>query len=136
MLQRLGVAQFLGCLIDHIESRTGHPCYDDPNNRASPLYSVQVSRVEPVDTKTMFADSYEVWVHCIAEPTVPYSNAPVLALVESLEEAMTEEVELPEPFQLLLQSYGGMQTLKQDESHEGHAVLVYTFRVCYGFRCK
>lgn len=136
MLQRLSMAEFLGCLIEHIEASTGLRCYDDPNNRESPLYSVQLVRSEPADTKTMYVDTYEVWVHCISAPTKPYSNAPVLALVQSLEEAMTEDVALPRGYKLVRQVYGGLQTLKEDESHEGHAVLSFEFHVCYGFRCK
>jgi hypothetical protein len=136
MLQRLSVAEFLGCLIDHIEGNTELRCYDDPNNKESPLYSVQLVRSEPADTKTMYVDVYTVWVHCISEPTRPYSTAPVLALVQKLEEAMSEDVALPSGYQLVRQVYGGLQTLKKDESDEGHAVLSFDFHVCYGFRCK
>lgn len=137
MLKRLSIAEFLGCLIGHIKERTGTPCYDSPDNRPSPLYSVQLVRTEPADTKTMYVDSYQVWVHCISEPAVgAYSNAPVLALVQALEEAMSEDLALPEPFRMYMQVYNGVQTLKMDKTREGHAVLSYEFRVCYGFRCK
>ena len=136
MLRRLSIAEFLGCLITHIEAKTELDCYDDPNNKESPLYSVQLNRSEPADTKTMYVDSYDVWVHCIAAPVKPNSTAPVLALVQKLEEAMTDDVALPRGFEVIRQSYDGLQTLKTDESGEGHAVLAYTFHVCYGFRCK
>lgn len=135
-LTRLSIAEFLGCLIDHVEAATGLRCYDDPENRESPFYSVQFLKSEPANTKTMFVDVYQVWVHCIAAPAKPHSNAPVLALVESLEEAMTSDVRLPDGFQLVAQVYGGLQSLKRDESGEGHAVLTYDFHICYGFRCK
>lgn len=137
MLKRLSIAEFLGCLISHIEEATGIPCYDSPDNRESPLYSVQLIRSEPAHTKTMYVDHFEVWVHCISEPVRPqYSNAPVLALVQTLEEAMSDDVALPEPYRMYMQVYNGLQTLKMDESKEGHAVLSYDFHVCYGFRCK
>lgn len=137
MLKRLGIADFLGCLITTIADRTGVPCYDSPDNEESPLYSVQLVRSEPADTKTMYIDVYTVWVHCISEPVKPrYSNAPVLSLVQTIEEAMTEAIALPEPYLLYRQDYDGLQTLKADETGEGHAVLSYTFRICYGFRCK
>jgi len=136
MLKRLGIADFIGCLIEHIESRTGLRCYDSPDGVPSPFYSVQLLRSEPANTKTMFVDVYRVWIHCISEPVNPYSNAPVLGLVTALEEAMTEDVEPPDGYKLIRQTYGGLQTLKQDESDEGHAVLSFDFHICYGLRCK
>lgn len=136
MLKRISIAEFLGCLIDHIEANTGIKCCDDPDNVPSPLYGVQFVRSEPCNTKTAFVDMFEVYVHCISEPVHPYSNAPVLELVEKLEEAMTDDLELPEPFIVQRQVYNGLTELKKDESGEGHAVLGLAFYICYGFRCK
>lgn len=136
MLKRLSIAEFLGCLITHIESKTGIKCYDDPDNEKSPLFSVQLVSTEPANTKTMYIDSYEVWIHCISKPRKPYSNTPVLKLVQTLEEAMTDDLALPAPFQMYRQEYRGLQTLKKDPSNEGHAVLSFRFYICYGLRCK
>ena len=136
MLKRLSAGAFLGQLIRTIEERTEIKCYDDPDNKPSPLYSVQLVKTEPQDTKTMFIDSYEVWVHCISEEVNPYSNAPVLRLVQKLEEALTQDLKVEPPFFLHRQDYLGLQTLKKDASGEGHAVLTFRFLVCYGFRCK
>lgn len=136
MLKRLSIAEFLGCLIRHIEEKTGLPCYDSPLNKPSPLYSVQITKTKPQDTKTMYVDRYDVLIHCISEPTETQSTAPVLELVQKLEEAMTDDVAIPQQFQLLRQVYGGLQTVKVDESNEGHAVLSFSFSICYGFRCK
>lgn len=135
-LRRLSIAEFIGCLIDHIEEHTGLPCYDDPDGKASPFYSVQLVRSEPADTKTEFRDVYTVWIHCISKAVRPHSNAPVLVLVQKLEEAMTAELELPCPHLLQRQDYSGVQVLKKDESGEGHAVLSFDFHIRYGFRCK
>lgn len=135
-LKRFGIGEFIGALISHIEQNTNLPCYDSPDGKMSPFYSVELVKSEPQNTKTMFVDMYEVWIHCIGEPVKPYSNAQVLELVSTLEEAMTVELTLPAPYELISQDYGGLQTLKRDESGEGHAVLSYVFLVCYGFRCK
>lgn len=135
-LKRLGIGELDGLLIEHVKQGTGLPCYDSPDGKESPFYSVEIVKTEPQDTKTMFVDSCEVWVHCISKPTRPYSNAPVLRLVSRLEEAMTEDIALPGPYELVSQDYEGLQALKGDESGEGHAVLSYTIRVCYGFRVK
>lgn len=136
MLKRLSIAEFLGHLIGAVSERTGIPCYDSPEDRPSPLYSVQLVRSEPADTKTMYIDVYSVWIHCIGAPVRPYSNAPVLSLVQALEEAMSDGLALPEPYLLYRQVYDGLQTLKMDETGEGHAVLSFTFHICYGYRCK
>lgn len=136
MLQRLGIAQFIGCLIDYIEEATGIRCYDYPDNVESPLFSVEVASTTAANTKTMYIDVFNVNLHCISEPVEPYSNAPVLGLVQTLQEVMTDRFELPEPFSLYRLDFSGLQTLKRDESGEGHAILTYQFYICYGFRCK
>lgn len=136
MMKRLSAAEFLGCLIATIEKRTGISCYDNADNKPSPLYSVQLLRTEPANTKTMFIDRYEVSIHCISEEVEPYSNAPVLRLVQQLEEAMTDDLKLKVPYLLHRQDYLGLQALKKDPSGEGHAVLNFTFHICYGYRCK
>lgn len=136
MMKRLSVGGFLGCLIAAIKERTDISCYDNADNKPSPLYSVQLLRTEPANTKTMFIDRYEVYIHCISVKVEPYSNAPVLRLVQQLEEAMTDDLKLPAPYLLHRQDYSGLQVLKKDPSGEGHAVLSYTFHICYGYRCK
>ena len=136
MFQRLGIAQFLGCLIDHIGEATGIRCYDYPDNVPSPLFSAEVTSTEVANTKTMYLDVFNVSIHCISKPVEPYSSAPVLELVQKLQEAMTEAFPLPDPFLLYRCDFAGMQALKRDESGEGHAVLSYRFFICYGLRCK
>lgn len=136
MNRRMSLGEFLACLIGAIEGRTGIGCFDSPENVPSPLYSVELTGTEQADTKTMYVDKYKVWVHCISKPTEPYSNAPVLELVQKLEEALTDEIDVPEGFRLVRQDFEGVQTLKRDETGEGHAVLAFSFSVCYGFRCK
>ncbi len=135
-VQRLSLAVFLGCLIDAIEQGTGTKCYDSPENRASPLYSVELQNAQPENTKTMYIDAISVWVHCISEPVRPYSNAKVLGMIQRLEQALADGFELPEPFSLYRTTFDGVQTLKKDETDEGHAIVGVTFRVCYGLRVK
>lgn len=136
MNRRMSIGEFLGCLIDHVEAKTGVKCYDFPDNVPSPLYSVEIESTEDAKTKTMYLDVYNVLIHCVSEPVEPYSNAPVLRLEQKLEEAMTEDVALPAPFFLNDQSFAGLRDIKRDESGEGHAVVSYRFEVCYGYLCK
>lgn len=136
MMQRMSIGELLGIVAGTVEERTGIRCVDCPDNEESPFYSVEFVQSEPANTKTMFVDRHRLWLHCIAAPVQPHSNAPVLRLVKALEEALTRDIELPEPLRLNNQTYEGVQALKKDESGEGHAVLSYTFEVCYGFICK
>lgn len=136
MLQRMSIAEFLGTIITQVRERTGLPCVSDPDGEKSPFYSVELLQTQPQNNKTEYIDRYDVNIHCISEPVRPYSSAPVLDLVQRLEEAMSEDVGLPEPFDLCRQEYGGIQAIKRDESDEGHAVLSFSFLVGYGFRCK
>lgn len=138
MMQRLSAAVFLGTLIQTVADRTGGRCVDCPDNEPSPFYSVELLQVEPTDSsKTMFLDRYDVRVHCISEAVEPYSNAPVLRMVQTLEEAMAlRDLELPSPFYVFRTDYAGLRALKRDESGEGHAVLDFSFYVVYGYKCK
>ena len=136
MLQRMSIAEFLGVLNAAVEDRTGYPCHPNPDGKESPFYSVQLIKTEPKNTKTSFVDRYEVWIHCVAAPVVPHSDAPVLDLVQTIEEAMTDDVDLDGSFEMFNQQSNGLQSLKKDESGEGHAVLSFYFDVQYGLRCK
>lgn len=136
MLHRMSPVELLGALVTTIESRTGVTCCADPDNVPSPLYSVELTGTEPRNTKTGYVDRYEVDVHCISAPVEPFSQQPVLELVHALDEALTEDVELPPPFDMLNQEWRGIQAVKEDESHEGHAVVSLAFDVQYGLRCK
>ena len=134
--QRLSAGVFLGTLIEFIEERTGTPTFDTPENEQSPLYSVQLLRMEPANTKTMFVDRFDVSIHAIAAAVNPHSNAPVLRLIQALEIALDERVRIDEPFHVYDQEYRGIRSLKKDPSGEGHAVTDWSFFICYGFRCK
>lgn len=136
MIQRLNVALFMGAVINAVEARTGLRCYDNAENAESPFYCIEFIESKPANTKTMFVDHFTVWVHAISEAPHPWSSVPVLTLAHKLEEAMSTDIDVPEPFHVVRQEYGGMKTVKKDESGEGHAVLEFEFFICYGFKCK
>ena len=138
MLKKLGLVD----LIHSIQSKSeqnieGVRCYDSvPKNAPSPFYFVEVVGKRPADTKTMFCEIFTVWIHAIAAPEGNGSSIGIYNMIESLEESMTEDIELPECFNLVLQSSTGVQTIKTDETREKHAVLAYEFKVSYGFKVK
>lgn len=133
--QKLSPVTLIAAIQSKIENATGRKCYDHvPINETSPFYFTEITRILPSNTKTMFRDVYSVAVHCIAEESP--SSVGVYNLIENLQSALSEDISLPEPFELVMQTDNGVQTIKTDESGEKHAVVNFDFMVCYGFMCK
>lgn len=135
MLKQLNLTDLVGAVKARLEGNTTLPIYDvPPKNAPSPLVYVEVVGVEPRDSKTMYLKDYTLWLHVIADETA--SSVPLYQRIQDVNEAMTEDIELPECFTLVMQSDNGIQTIKTDESGEKHAVLEYGFRVCFGYKLK
>lgn len=133
--QKLSPVTLVAAVQDKIETLTGLRCYDHVSmNEESPLYFVEITRIQPANSKTMFRDVYSASIHCIAEESP--SSVGVYNLIENLQSALSEDVSLPEPFELVMQTDNGVQTIKTDESGEKHAIVNFDFMVCYGFMCK
>lgn len=133
--QKLSPVTLIAAVQDKIESLTDLRCYDHvPMNEESPLYFAEITRIQPANSKTMFRDVYSVAIHCIAEESP--SSVGVYNLIENLQSALSEDISLPEPFTLVMQTDNGVQTIKTDESGEKHAIVNFDFMVSYGFRCK
>lgn len=135
MYKQLGLEELISAIQKKVEGRTELKCYDAvPDNAESPFYFAEVADKRPAHSKTMYRDVFTVWIHAIAEPGD--SSMQIYELIQRLEEALTEDISLPEDVELLLQTNNGVQTIKTDETNEKHAVLAYEFTVCYGFKCK
>lgn len=133
--QKLSPVTLIAAVQDKIESLTDLRCYDHvPLNEESPLYFAEITRIQPANSKTMYRDVYSVAIHCIAEESP--SSVGVYNLIENLQSALSEDITLPEPFELVMQTDNGVQTIKTDESGEKHAIVNFDFMVCYGFMCK
>lgn len=133
--QKLSPVTLIAAVQEKVESLTELRCYDHvPLNEESPLYFAEIIRIQPANSKTMFRDVYSVAIHCIAEESP--SSVGVYNLIENLQSALSEDIILPEPFTLVMQTDNGVQTIKTDESGEKHAIVSYDFTVCYGFICK
>ena len=133
--QKLSPVTLIAAVQEKIEALTGLRCYDHvPLNEASPLYFAEITRIQPANSKTMFQDVYSVAIHCIAEESP--SSVGVYNLIENLQSALSEDITLPEPFELVMQTDNGVQSIKTDESGEKHAIVNFDFMVCYGFMCK
>lgn len=135
MYKQLGLVDLIHGIQAKVEEKTGVKCYDAvPRNAPSPFYFAEVIGKRPAHTKTMYRDVYTVWIHAIAQPGD--SSVQIYEMIQQLEEALTEDISLPEGFELILQVSNGVQTIKTDETNEKHAVLSFEFTVCYGFKCK
>lgn len=133
--QKLSPVTLIAAVQDKVEALTGLRCYDHvPLNEASPLYFAEITRIQPANSKTMYRDVYSVAIHCIAEESP--SSVGVYNLIENLQSALSEDISLPEPFELVMQTDNGVKTIKTDESGEKHAIVNFDFMVCYGFMCK
>jgi hypothetical protein len=135
MYKQLGLVDLISAIQKKVQDNTGTTCYDAvPDNAPSPFYFAEVIGKRPAHSKTMWRDIFTVWIHAIAEPGE--SSVQIYKLIQDLEEALSEDIELPEGFDLIMQTNNGVQTIKSDETNEKHAVLAYEFMVCYGFKCK
>lgn len=133
--KQMGLVDLISAIQEKVEERTGLRCYDAvPINKPSPFYYAEVVGKRPAHSKTMWRDIFTVWIHAIAEPGD--SSVQIYELIQNLEEALTENIELPEEYELIMQTNNGIQTIKTDETNEKHAVLAYEFMVCYGYKCK
>ena len=135
MYKQLGLVDLIQAIQKKVEDKTGLKCYDSvPDNAPSPFYFAEVVGKRPAHSKTMYRDIFTVWIHAIAEPG--NSSVQIYELIQKLEEALTEDIGLPEEYELVMQTDNGIQTIKTDETNEKHAVLAYEFMICYGFKCK
>ena len=135
MYKQLGLVDLIHGIQAKVEEKTGVKCYDAvPRNAPSPFYFAEVIGKRSAHTKTMYRDVYTVWIHAIAQPGD--SSVQIYEMIQQLEETLTEDISLPEGFELILQASNGVQTIKTDETKEKHAVLSFEFTVCYGFKCK
>ena len=135
MYKQLGLVDLIHGIQAIVEEKTGVKCYDAvPRNAPSPFYFAEVIGKRPAHTKTMYRDVYTVWIHAIAQSGD--SSVQIYEMIQQLEETLTEDISLPEGFELILQASNGVQTIKTDETNEKHAVLSFEFTVCYGFKCK
>ena len=135
MYKQIGLTDLISAIQKKIEDHTGPKCYDAvTKNAPSPFYFAEIIGKRPAHSKTMWREVFTVWIHAVAEPGE--SSVRIYSLIQELEEALTEDIELPEGFDLIMQTNNGVQMIKTDETNEKHAVLAYEFMICYGFKCK
>lgn len=135
MIRKISITTLMASIIDLVERNTGIRCYDAvPPNADSPFYYVELVSVKPKNAKSMYVDSYNFQFHCIAD--VDYSSVKIHELIQGLEEALTEDITLDDPYNLIRTVDNGVSVIKTDETGQKHAVLPVSYEISYGFICK
>lgn len=135
MFRQLSLTDLVAAVKSRIETGTSLPCYDvPPENAAAPFVFVEIAALRPADTKTMYCKRYTLWLHVIAEEKA--SSVPVYQYIQDVQEALTEDIALPEEFTLVYQSDNGIQMINTDETGEKHAVLEFEFVICFAYKTK
>lgn len=136
MLKKLSFVDLIAAVIALLKRNTDVSVFDFvPENEPSPLIYVEAAGKEPNDTKMMFCEVYRANVHAVAEPYA--GNTAIYKLINQIEEALTEDITLPEGFDLIYQISDGVETIYEEpETKEKHAVLPIRFKVAYGYKTK
>lgn len=135
MLRKVGFAEIAAALLQNLRKNTSYSCYDAvPENAPSPLLYAEVVGKRDTSSKTMFKESFTIHIHAIAAPSD--ARTEIYQMIQAVEEAMTEDLVLPEYVQNVLQTETGVQSFQKDETNEWHAVIGYEIMVCYGYKMK
>lgn len=134
MYKQLGLVDLVHAIQQIVETNTGLRCYDAiPLNASAPFYYVAVTGKRPGHSKTQWRDIYTVNMHVIADGG---SSVPVYEYIQQLEEYLTDDIQLPEPYELIMQTETGINQIMEDPTGEKHAIIGYEFMISYGLRCK
>ena len=106
-----------------------------PQNQEAPFCYVELTRTRAENTKTSFLNIYTIWIHAFANSDV--SSIPIMDLCQEIQEALTEDITIPNEFVLVSQYINGLNSLYQEtETSEKHAVIELEIKICYGYKTK
>lgn len=135
MLKKLSFVDLIAALIALLKQNTDVKIYDFvPQDAPSPLIYIEAAGKQANDTKAMFCEVYSVNIHAVAEPYE--GNTAIYKLINEIEEALTEDITLPEGFDVIYQLSDGVEAIYEEETKEKHAVLPVRFKVAYGYKIK
>lgn len=135
MLKQFPVTELIKAIQKRVRDGTGRKCLDHVGkNEPSPFYFVEFRQSRPANSKTMYIVDYMIYIHVIAEPAA--SSVPVYKYIQELEEALSEDIIVIEPYNLVTQTDGGVVSIYREETNEIHGVVSFTFKISYGFKCK
>lgn len=134
MLQKLSFTSVLASVIQKVEQNTGLNCYDSvPKDTPLPFYHAEFLGSVPEKSKTMQKDRYQVVIHVFTEGT---GSVKVFDAIQKLEEALSEDIVLPDDYEVTLQVPNGVSQIITEADGSKHAILGYDFVVFSGYKMK
>lgn len=136
MLRQLSIVDLISAVQQQIEKNAKYKCYDFyPKRAKSPFYIAELYESTPNNSKTTYRTSYTLNIHAISSPNE--STVELYDMIQSLDEALTEDIELPDGYQMVAQMNMGVNAIYyEEETDERHAVIKYQFMVAYGYIVK
>lgn len=135
MNKKLSLITFHKSLKALIEKNTGLKCYDEiPKNAKPPFTHIEIIGKSDSGTKTMYLETIKVWVHVWAKQGK--GSIGIYQSIQLIEECLTEKLCLGGGFDVVNQSSSELSSIQLDETQEKHAVIEYSFDVCYGYKIK
>lgn len=135
MLKQFPITELIKAIQTRVIAGTGRKCLDHvERNEVSPFYYVEFRQSRPGNSKTMFVQDYTVYIHVITEKTE--SSVPMYRYIQELEEALTQDIDIPDPYNLVMQINNGVVSIYREETDELHGVVSFVFRISYGWKCK
>lgn len=134
MLQKLSFTSVLEAVISKVEVNTQLRCYDAvPKDAPMPYYHAEMLGTVPEKSKTMEKDRYQVVIHVHAAGG---TSVHVFEAIKKLEEALTEDIELPGDYEVTLQVPNGVSQILDEADGTKHAIIGYDFVVFSGYKMK
>lgn len=135
MLKQFPITDLIKAIQKRVRTGTGRKCLDFvEKDEVSPFYFVEFMQSKPANTKTMFVQDYVVYIHVITEEAE--STVPMYRYIQELEEALTQDIDIPEPYTLVLQTSNGVLSHYREETGEHHAIVSFNFKISYGWKMK
>lgn len=139
MIQKLSFTTVLAAVIKKVEENTCLRCYDGvPNNAPTPFYFAEIAGQIPDPSKTMWKERYQIFIHAFAPGTKDGTSSSIYIFdaIQKLEESLTEAIEIPEDYELIMQTPTGVQQILDEQDGTKHAIMGYDFTIFYGYKMK
>lgn len=135
MIQKLSFTTVLAAVIKKVEENTGLRCYDSvPVDAPMPFYYAEIVGQVPDPSKTMLKEKYQIFIHTFADGS--NGSVALFDAIKTLEEGMTEAIELPPEYELIMQVPSGVQQIIDEIDGSKHAIMGYDFTIFYGYKMK
>lgn len=135
MIKKLSFTTVLSAVMKKVEDNTGLRCYDAvPDNTPYPYYQAVFTGQIPEPSKTMLKERYQVHINAFADGS--NGSVAIFDLIQKADEAMTEEIDLPEGYELIMQTPTGVIPPYDEADGSKHAIVGYDLTIFYGYKMK